>query len=410
MKENMDNKERLKNLIKKLHKEEDFEAIKNDFIKNFSKLKASELASIEGELIQEGLPLEEVQRLCSVHSAVFQGSIEDIHSQKEIDKEFGHPLFIFISENDGLEKYLSEKLEPLLVEFEKNNSEDNRLDLLACVSGLKKIDRHYSRKENLFFPYLEAAGITAPPKVMWGVDDDIRVLLKKDLVLIEKNSEDILVNIRRLLIEIREMIKKENEILAPMLAEKIKNSQWITIAEASIEIGFAFNGGIEGASPSDAWNWLEKAKGENITDDDVNEGKEPDGDTIVLPSGRLSKEELVSMLNSIPCDLTFIGADDLVRYFSEGKNPVFPRTRTIIGRDVRNCHPPKVLDIVNKLIKDLKLGNKDEESRIMLRGSKIFLIRYIAVKDGHNKFIGILETTEEVSDLYSKINQEIDRR
>ena len=75
------------------------------------------------------------------------------------------------------------------------------------------------------------------------------------------------------------------------------------------------------------------------------------------------------MLNAYPEDITFIDKEDKVAYFSEGKDPVFARTRTIIGRDVRNCHPPKAIPVVEQLLKDFKAGIKDEEIRIMARGT-----------------------------------------
>ena len=405
----MERKDKLKSLIYKLHEDGNFDKVKREFEEEFGSVDAGEIAALEGELIREGMPVEEVQRLCNVHAAVFQGSIEEIHAQKKIDETPGHPLFVFRRENDGLENYLEENLSKSYKKYNLEKSEENRLDLLADLIGLRKLEKHYDRKENLFFPYLERAGITAPPKVMWAVDDDIRALIKASIEDIENSSDTYDRNIDAMVFEIKEMIKKENEILTPLLIQNLKTEDWKVVGESSSEIGYAFNGGIEGASPSDAAHWLEKQKGivvsETIEVDYVDE----EG-YIKFPSGVMKKSEMIHMYNTIPCDLTYIGDDDSVRFFTEGKNPVFPRTRTIIGRDVRNCHPPKAVPVVEQMLKDFKSGTKDEETRLMTRGSKIYVIRYFAVRDEEGKYVGTLETTEEVSELYNMIKEEVESK
>ena len=112
-------------------------------------------------------------------------------------------------------------------------------------------------------------------------------------------------------------------------------------------------------------------------------------------------EELTAVLNSLPCDITFVGADDKVHFFSEQKNRVFPRTRTIIGRRVADCHPPKSLDAVEKLIEAFKSGKKDSESFWIQRGGAFILIRYYAIRNPKGEYLGVLETTEEISELRS---------
>lgn len=399
----MANSADLRALIQRLHDGEDAELVKKEFKEKFGSVASGEIAEMERDLIMSGLPVEEVQRLCNIHAEVFEGSIEDIHSVTKIDEEPGHPLFVFRRENDGLEEYLRNNLEVQLDKFEKDPSEANKVDLMAELNGLTKLDRHYSRKENLFFPYLEREGVTAPPKVMWAVDDDIRALWKALLDDEPKTNEAIISNTKLLISEVRAMIKKENEILAPLLIDKLKPNDWRVISEESYQIGYAFNGGIEGASPSDAAAWLEKKKG---TSAEAPAKVEETVEGIVnFPSGRIAMQDLIYMLNTIPTDLTYSDADDNVAYFSEGKHPVFARTRTIIGRDVRNCHPPKALPVVNQLLEDFKSGAKDEETRIIVRGTKVLLVRYFAVRDEGGNYVGTVETTEEISEILQKVEE-----
>ncbi|MPN57775.1 hypothetical protein SDC9_205469 [bioreactor metagenome] len=122
---------------------------------------------------------------------------------------------------------------------------------------------------------------------------------------------------------------------------------------------------------------------------------------IKLPSGFFSTRELEAVLNTLPSDVTFVGADGKVHYFSEGKTRVFPRTRSIIGRDVENCHPPKSLHVVEKLIEDFKSGKKEEERFWIQKGGMFILIRYYAVRDKEGTYLGVVEVTEEISGLRS---------
>lgn len=400
----MANKEQLRGLIQRLHDGEDAEVVKSEFKEKFGSVASSEIAEMERDLIMSGLPVEEVQRLCNIHAAVFEGSIEDIHSVKKIDEEPGHPLFVFRRENDGLESYLQNNVEPALARYEINPNDENRINLLAEIKGLTKLDRHYSRKENLFFPYLEREGVTAPPKVMWAVDDDIRLMWKTLLSGEELSPELLTGNIRVLISEIRSMITKENDILAPLLIDKLKPNDWKVISEESYQIGYSFNGGIEGASPSDAAAWLEKQKGIVYDEPEKVEEEAIEG-LVKFPSGRVPLQDLVYMLNTLPTDLTYTDSNDNVAYFSEGKHPVFARTRTIIGRDVRNCHPPKSLPVVNQLLEDFKSGTKDEETRVIVRGTKVLLVRYFAVRDEEGNYVGTVETTEEISEILKLVEE-----
>lgn len=397
----MNKKEALKTLIKDLHQGRSEEEVKAQFKKDFGQVSSLEIASMEQELIREGMKVEEIQRLCNVHADVFQGSIEDIHSLDAIDQEMGHPLYVFRKENQGIRAFIGEKLRPLLEEYRSQPDPSRALDLRALMKELYKIDRHYARKENLFFPFLEAAGVTGPPQVMWGKDDEARALIKESTE--EKlEGEALIAKVEEALSEVESMIVKENDILSPLLLEHIHADEWLSIAKDSPTIGFAFNDAIPGASISDTNQWLMERAGRVQLGIKKTVPEKNEGD-ILFPSGRISLYELTHMLNSSPQDITFIDGDDKVRYFSEGKDMVFARTRTIIGRDVRLCHPPKAVPVVEQMLSDFKAGTKDVEVRILEKGTKIFLIRYFAVRDDDGHYVGTLETTEEISKVLGMI-------
>jgi hypothetical protein len=387
----------LKEILGKLHGGATPESVKEEFLREFGSVSAEDLAAAEKQLMEEGMKLEQVQKLCDVHAFVFEDNLQPVGKNKQADSILGHPAFVFKGENIGLKAFLAKEFEPVLEAFAKDSSEKNATELHQAVKSLSKLHVHYLRKENLLFPYLEKAGITAPPKVMWGVDDEIRALWKGVLADLPAKGKTVLGAVEKLLEQVKSMISKEDNILMPMLLENLDTDAWLTVARDSADIGYCFNGGVEGASPSDAISWYRW----NSSMSGKDEAPKQSGDKVKLPSGSFTLEELTCMLNSMPADITFVGKDDTVRYFSEGKERVFPRTRSIIGRDVAHCHPPKSLHVVEKLVEDFKAGVKDEESFWLQRGSQFVLIRYYAVRSEGGNYLGVMEVTEEISALRS---------
>lgn len=382
----MSKKNELKSIIERLHRGEKIDDVKDAFKKSFEGVPAKEIAEAEKELIMSGVPLEEVQRLCDVHATLFEGAVDAV----ELPFATGHPIHIFREENEGILNFIETEFQPALQEY-LNDSETHKSKMERLLHQLQKIDLHYKRKEILFFPYLEKKGITAPPKVMWGVDDEIRELLRQsETALAENNAPSFHESIRRGLDRIFSMVTKEQEILTPLLLEHLEENDWKTVAKESLQIGYVFTGDREGASPSDAQAWL-KEEAENI----VHRTDAP----IQLPSGHFTEEELTHILNVLPGDITFVGNDDTVHFFSEQKKRVFPRTRTIIGRKVEDCHPPKSLAMVEELIRSFKDGTKDQESFWIQQNDLFILIRYYAVRNDANEYLGVVEVTEEISNL-----------
>ena len=386
MSENINNREYRKNVIKQvireLHEGKTVEEVKQKFEEAFTGVSASEISEAEQALINEGLPVSEVQRLCDVHSAVFKGSIEEIHRETDPMKIPGHPANVLYLENRRLERIIEEKIKPYL--------EKGKESLEAIQNGLEElsvIDIHYSKKENLLFPYMEKYGITAPPKVMWGVDDEIRddlKTLKSDLSYGVFNDE-LKKGVEELINRINEMIFKEESIMLPMLLDIMTQDEWKKVADDSSEIG-----NIIDFVP--VWNPDKEAKKEHKEDI-----KEPGA--IILPTGVFNTEELTHMFNTLPIDITFVGSDDKVKYFSQSSERIFARTKTIIGRNVSNCHPPASVHIVEGIVEDFKSGKKDHEDFWIKMGDKYVYIRYFAVRNEEGKYLGVVEVTQNIKPI-----------
>lgn len=372
----------LKQVITKLHEGKTVEEVKGMFEAAFQGVSATEISEAEGALMAGGLPVEEIQRLCDVHAAVFKGSIEEIHQPTDQTQIPGHPANTLIRENRVIEKIIEKELRPYL-------KEDTKENLSAVDNGLQKlssIDVHYLRKENLIFPYMEKYGITAPPKVMWGVDDEIRDMIKElqknlnnlEWVQIQEKAEEAIT-------KITEMIFKEENILLPMLLETLTQDEWKKIAAESGELGYL-------VEKVPAWNPVEEYQPA------VKEEKSQAG-VITMPTGVFHLEELVRMLDTLPFDITFVDKNDVVKYFSQGPDRVFPRTKAVIGRNVSNCHPPASVHIVEQLVADFKSGKKDNEDFWIKMKDKYILIRYFAVRSEGGEFLGVLEVTQDIKPI-----------
>lgn len=367
----------LKELITQLHNGKTVEEVKGKFAAVFEGVSAEEIAQAEQALVANGLPVSEIQRLCDVHAAVFKGSIEEIHQPSDPSKIPGHPANILKRENRAIEK--------LIAEIRDGIKLNKGSDVKAAFSRLTQIESHYLKKENLLFPYMEQYGITAPPKVMWGVDDEIRAQLKEINTRIK--TVDFLQlkdPIEKLFVKIGEMIFKEENIMLPMLLENLTQDEWKRIADESGELGYCLIDSVPDWAPT-----VRTKQGA------VQKEKAAPG-VVNLPTGTLKTEELERMLNTLPIDITFVDKEDTVKYFSQGAERIFPRTTAVIGRKVSNCHPPASVHIVEKLVEDFKAGRKDSEDFWINMGEKYILIRYFAVHSEKGEYLGVLEVTQNI--------------
>lgn len=387
----------LKDLILRLHNDEEEENIKAEFKEHFGHVSAFEISVMERRLMsQEGIEAEEIMRLCNVHASLFSGSIEAVYAEGAEQDKPGHPIHVLKMENLAIESTLDRIANILTVYLEAPDKELKR-GLFHQLDMLWEIDKHYARKENSFFPIMERYGMTAPPKVMWGVDDDIRDLIKDFRTIIENDQlEEAQPCFDKMRYEVEEMIVKEEEILLPMIIPFFNEDDWISIAKESDEIGYCI------VKPEAKW---EPTRESFETEEDP--AADEDGN-IQLGHGFLTQKELVAMLDATPLELTFVDANDIVKYFNDtpGKK-IFPRTKNAIGREVYNCHPPKSQPIVRQLIADFKAGVKDAETLWFRARGQFIMVTYKALRDEDGTYMGTYEFVQEIESI---INLEGEKR
>ena len=384
----------LKNMIKRLHDGEQFEAVKKEFGEVFEGIGADEIAAAEKELIDKGeVSVEEVQRLCDVHSALVHGSVAEIHSSKKVDETLGHPAWLLKKENEHI-KTLVESLEDHI-----NRLKKGEVHVLTQVKNeleeIQKIDSHYAKKENLWFPLMERYGITAPPKVMWAVDDEIRGMIKDTIATFKEmlNSprpdshkiELLISQVYKASEKIREMITKEDEILIPMVSEVFGIDDWRTIGEGFNEFNHSYVKDVP------AWEEGEEKSSAKVASFS--------SDNIILPSGHFTPSMLNRVLNTLPIDITFVDKNDEVAYFSQSNERIFPRTTAIIGREVTACHPPASVHVVTKILDEFKSKKRNVAEFYIHLGETYVHIRYFAVRDDDGEYLGTLEVTQNIAPI-----------
>lgn len=377
----------IRSYIERLNKGEDLESVRADFVKDFKNVDAKEIMDVEQILIKEGMSVKEATKLCDVHSALFHGMTEQEVLEKEgANLPMGHPLSIMKLEN----KMIAKKADILKKAIEDHNLDEVRRRLVE----LKDIRYHYSKKEELIFPFLEHYGITGPGEVMWGVDDEIRQKISyyaKNVENEEKldlHKEGMLQTIERL----KEMIFKEEEILFPLALENFTKEEWYKIYRDLDEMGYSYLD--SGFAWKEADDYFSNQAAEKVEDGMVH-----------LDTGYLSVKQLMAIFNLLPVDLTFIDENEIVHFFTVNHH-IFSRPLSCIGRSVYECHPPRIKPVVETMIDDFKHHRRSSMEIWMKKPDHPTLIRYVAVYDDNDDYIGTLEIAQDYGEALKSYKEQ----
>lgn len=383
-------KDKIKEIIKKLHKGEKVEELKEEFKDTIKEATPTEIAKAEEELIKEGLPAEEIHKMCDLHLQIFQESLEE---QKPIAPP-GHPIHILMVEHQIMLGY-GTGLKKISTQMRNFKSFDEAKDLLSSFENLAEhlleSEPHYLREENVLFPLLEKHGITQPPRIMWMEHDMIRGK-KKELKSLKESYknfkfEEFLNKLDRLSIDLSELLAghfmKENQILFPTAMRVLSEGEIRGAKKEFQVIGYC------SFTPELAKGMVEKGSEEFVFE----EGK------ITFPTGNLSLKELWEIFNSMPIDIAFVDKDDTVRFYSDPPHRIFVRTPQVIGMKVQGCHPQKSIHLVNQILEDFKAGKRDNADFWIQFNERFIHIRYFAVRDSERKYLGCLEFVQDITDI-----------
>ena len=370
-------KDALKAIIRKLHAGESVESLQEEFNEIIAEATASDIAQAEREVIAEGLPVADIQKLCDLHVAVFQQGLE---SQAAPESVPGHPVHNFRLENEIIGRVL-ESVEGSLARVLAGDK-DALKSLRMSAGNLQLIERHYEWKENLLFPVLEKYGFEGPSKVMWGVHNDIRKAIRNLQALINSDSldlETIDAEYLDLAKAVRDMFYKEEKVLLPESLTRLSQEDWDLIKSESLSL-------------------KKGAESTELISEEPAPALETEG-KIPLSTGALTQEQINLMLSNLPVDITFVDENDKVCFFSQTSERIFVRTAAIIGRAVQNCHPPQSVHVVQQIVDDFRAGKRDVAEFWIQMGPKFVHIRYFALRDAQGAYKGVIEVTQDVSSI-----------
>lgn len=373
----------LKGIIKGLHAGEPTENVKIKLREMVRQTDYSEILSMEQDLMAEGMPACEIQGMCDLHSQVTREVLVQLPA-KSVPP--GHPVDTFRRENQALQAVVTRMRQSMREIAEDDDFEPALMRWRQASNELMDIEKHYQRKEHLLFSCLERHGITGPSKVMWGKDDDIRGLLKdlgaalrqnadqEEWKLVASTAGEAAAN------AVAEMIYKEENILLRLALDTLTVEEW---------------GEIWVASPRYGWCLVEPRTG--YQPPASADARVPVDGGVQLSTGHLAIAQLTSIFATLPVDITFVDADDRVAFFSEGPDRVFARSKAIIGRKVQHCHPPRSVDVVDRILSDFREGRQNvAEFWIDFKGRFVH-IRYFAIRDEQQRYLGTLEVTQDVT-------------
>ena len=383
----------LKNLMLRLHAGEDKGVIQEEFNEVFDEITPYEIQLMERNLMSEGITFAEIMSLCNVHANLMGSKVNTQTTVADFEQP-GHPVHVMKMENLAIRGAL-DRVERLLVNFLETKDSTIEKGLRRQISLLDQFENHYQRKEYAMFPLMEKKGITAPPKVMWGVHDQIRDLYRDFKNALNDGKESTLEEFQIARDEMLEMIQKEENILIPMVEQVFHVDDWETIASQSPEYGYCI------VKPEKEWA-VKKSFSPVKEETQI----ESEGD-IPLSTGSLSLKELNLILNLLPMELSFVDAENIVKYYNEGngEEKIFKRTPSAIGRDVILCHPPRVHETVQTIFEQLKSKQKEKEEMWFKTEDKMVHVTYHAVWDEEGKYMGCLEYVQDIKPLVNHFEE-----
>ncbi|MEM1603942.1 MAG: DUF438 domain-containing protein [Zestosphaera sp.] len=411
--------ELVKSLLKKLHEGVKPEELSREFSEVLKQVSPFEVVLIEQQLIKEGFRVDDILKLCDLHVQLFR---KYLISRELKGVPEGHPLDLLLRENELILKW-SELLGVYAGATLKTTGEDlvRILNQLAgVVENLRNLRLHYRKIQMLVFPYLEKRGIIAVPRVLWGREDQVLQKVRELKKLVEEarvKSElvsEVASKALELSREVSELVFRENKILFPAVWVLLTEGEWAAIGEISEEMGYLVpvtkewkpsarpvmpyeivpevtKEQVDALPPEFRELALKKLEADTY---DVRVGSD-----IELSTGFLSKKELEGILKSLPLELTYADMNDRVKFFTESKlSRGFVRTKTILGRRLLYCHPPRLEGMVRVNVERLKKGEEYREYWTK-QGDRIIRVLVVAVRSESGEYLGTLEIVEDLTEV-----------
>ena len=365
-----------------------------------------EIAIIEQEMVEETEDeciKEDIQAMLEV--------FQDVLVTKDQELPENHPISCYRRENAKMKELLLSVEDLVQYPLIKNQ-------WLELYEDLLKFKIHLSRKQNQLYPVLEKKGFTRPTTTMWTLDDFIRDEISECYnLLLEDKEEEFIGKQAELVADVRDLMDKEENILYPTSLEMINEEEFRYMAEGDREIGFAYisvqadkSGDSASASSSASastagapLSGLSSAPGfaEELAGLLGKYGFNNKEEKLNVTTGQLTLEQINLIYQHMPVDLSYVDENELVCFYTDTKHRVFPRSKNVIGRDVKNCHPKASVHIVEEIIKKFRSGEQDKAEFWINKPDLFIYIIYYAVRDENGKFRGVLEMMQDCTHIRS---------
>lgn len=341
----------------------------------------TDVIAVVDELVQLQIPMTELKKGINKALNLLNRPLQEFPYQAPVSDSFLHVL---IQNNKQIDQRLK-AIRPLLKEINQDIANQQlRNELKDKLIDLSRIDLHYQIKENVLFPVIEKH---LPDyrclQVMWSFHDDIRRNLKEAIQLLDIADFD-LKRFNRLagdiFFNIYAIKFREERILFPVVSGLITEKELNSLIGESLEIGFPF------------------VQPEKLIPDVIAIETEISGE-VDLKTGHLSTEQIRLIFNHLPVDITYVDENNQVKFYSTPEKRIFRRTNSIIGRDVKNCHPHESVHVVEKIVEAFRNGEKDKASFWIQMKGEFILIQYFAVRDEAGNYKGVVEVSQEITEI-----------
>ncbi len=392
------------------------EEARNRMKREVGKISAAEFAAAE-QLLKAEDPDECRNEDVRGMLEVFEGLLES--EEKSLPE--GHTIDTYLRENSRMKELLEQGDALAQKPFILNQW----LELMELILPYKV---HFSRKQNQLYSALEREGFDRPTTTMWVYDDYIRDEMNKAWELLQNvpiDTTSFLETYREMAADLRDLMEKEEMILYPTSLKLISADKMEQLKSGDREIGFF---GVELLNPAGTGkqhtkqpDYGQSHSGQQKTDkvtghvtdqsDFMQElaallakhghaTKSNNQDQVLdVAQGKLTLEQINLLYRHMPVDISFVDENELVAFYTDTKHRVFPRSKGVIGREVRNCHPPKSVHLVEEIIEKFRSGEQSKAEFWINQPGLFIYIVYVAVRDDQGNFRGVMEMMQDCTHI-----------
>lgn len=366
----------------------------------FERVSAEEFAYGEQHLYDAGITDEVMTEGMDDILEVFK----DVLVVDNLNLPKGHPIQTYVDEAVAIEHVLLEIEQKLSTKFIKN-------EWLDLYTKLSQINIHFSRKQHQLFSALERKGFDRPSRIMWTFDDRVRDAIKDAFELLKADKDKEFIDAQPQVIHlVRDILEKEREILYPTSLKLISDEEFIEMRKGDDEIGYCLieNPPVYLTSHSENQSNIVDNKSSLLTD--LQEVLAKHGltthsfskdEVLNVSNGKLTLEQINLIYKHMQVDLSYVDENDIVKFYTDSKHRIFPRSPGVIGREVQNCHPRESLSMVEAIIEAFRKGEQDQADFWIDKGDKFIYIIFNAVRDEEGNFKGVLEMMQDVTRIRS---------